>query len=238
MEISATKRTIKGSKVKQIRTQGLIPGSIFSTKSSREKALSTQISLEQVPFLKLYKEAGESTLIKVKIEGDKTKECLISEVQFHPVSSNITSVNFYEVDLTSKITANIPVEIIGEDLNPIIKSGDAILLSVLSEVEVECLPRDLPSHFKVDVSGLKEIGEMISIAEAIHVDESKVTILTDKTEILVKLDHAQQKEEIVEEAKTVDDVEVLEKGKKEDDEDEEAGKDSEKEKSASKTDQS
>ena len=220
MEISATKRTIKGSKVKQLRTQGLIPGSIFSTKSSRAKAESTDISIEQISFLKLYKEAGESTLIKVKIEGDKTRECLISEVQFHPVTLNIRSVNFYEVDLTEKITANIPVEIIGEELNPIIKSGDAILLNVLSEIEVECLPRDLPQHFEVDVSNLKEVGDMISIADAIHVDESKVTILTDKTEILVKLDHAQQQETAEEEAKTVDDVEVLDKGKKEDDEEE------------------
>lgn len=220
MEISATKRTIKGSKVKQLRTQGLIPGSIFSTKSSRAKAESTDISIEQISFLKLYKEAGESTLIKVKIESDKTRECLISEVQFHPVTLNIRSVNFYEVDLTEKITANIPVEIIGEELNPIIKSGDAILLNVLSEIEVECLPRDLPQHFEVDVSNLKEVGDMISIADAIHVDESKVTILTDKTEILVKLDHAQQQETAEEEAKTVDDVEVLDKGKKEDDEEE------------------
>ncbi len=232
MEISATKRTIKGSKVKQLRNQGLIPGSIFSTKSSRAKAESTDISIEQISFLKLYKEAGESTLIKVKIESDKTRECLISEVQFHPVTLNIRSVNFYEVDLTEKITANIPVEIIGEELNPIIKSGDAILLSVLSEIEVECLPRDLPQHFEVDVSKLREVGDMISIADAIHVDESKVTILTDKTEILVKLDHAQQQEEVVEEAKSVDDVEVLDKGKKEDDE-EEGG-----EKSDSKSDQS
>lgn len=238
MEISATKRTIKGSKVKQIRNQGLIPGSIFSTKSSREKAESTQISLEQVSFLKLYKEAGESTLIKVKIEGDKTKECLISEVQFHPVSLNITSVNFYEVDLTEKITAKIPVEIIDEDLNPLIKAGSAILLNVLSEVEVECLPRDLPSRFEVDVSNLKEVGDMISIADAIHVDESKVTILTDKTEVLVKLDHAQQEEKVEEEAKTVDDVEVLEKGKKEDEDGEDVEENKKEEKSAGKSDKS
>lgn len=214
MEISAKQRTIKGSKVKQLRNQGLIPGSIFSTKSSREKAKSIQISLDQIEFSKLYKEAGESTLIKVVIEGDKTRECLISEVQFDPVTLNLRNVNFYEVDLTEKITANIPIEVINEELNPLIKSGEAILLTVLSEIEVECLPRDLPQHFEIDVSGLKEIGDMISIEDAIHIDESKVEILTDKTEVLVKLDFAEQKEIVEEEEKSVEDVEVEEKGKK------------------------
>lgn len=226
MEISAKQRTIKGSKVSRLRKEGLVIGSIFSTKSSREKNDSIQISLDQTDFDKLYKEAGESTLIKVVVEKDKTRECLISEVQYHPVTLSLTNVNFYEVDLTSKITANIPVEIIGEELNPIIKAGEAILLSVLSEIEVECLPRDLPQHFEIDVSQMKEIGEMISIADAIHVDESKVTILTDKTEVLVKLDYAEQKELEVEEEKSVEDVEVEEKGKKEDGEGEESSKES------------
>ncbi|PIR42768.1 50S ribosomal protein L25 [candidate division WWE3 bacterium CG_4_9_14_0_2_um_filter_35_11] len=224
MEISAKQRTIKGSKVSQLRRAGLITGSIFSTKSSREKTDSIKISLDQTIFSKLYKDAGESTLIKVVVEKDKTRECLISEVQYHPVTLSLTNVNFYEVDLTSKITANIPIEIIGEELNPITKAGEAILLTVLSEIEVECLPRDLPQHFEIDVSQMKEIGEMISIADAIHVDESKVTILTDKTEVLLKLDFAEQKELEVEEEKSVEDVEVEDKGKKEDEEGEEDSK--------------
>ena len=81
MEISAKQRTIKGSKVSQLRRAGLITGSIFSTKSSREKTDSIKISLDQTIFSKLYKDAGESTLIKVVVEKDKTRECLFSEVQ-------------------------------------------------------------------------------------------------------------------------------------------------------------
>lgn len=214
MEISAKQRTIKGSKVKQLRKKGLIPGSIFSTKTSREKTGSILISLDQIEFSKLYNEAGESTLIKVRIDNDKTRECLISEVQFNPITLDLINVNFYEVDLTEKITTNIPIEIINEELNPLIKSGEAILLTVLSEVEVECLPRDLPQHFQIDVSQMKEIGDMLSIESAIQVDESKIKILTDKSEILVKLDFAEQKVIESDEEKSVEDVEVEEKGKK------------------------
>lgn len=227
MEISAKQRKIKGSKVKQLRNEGLIPGSIFSTKISRENLDSIQISLDKIAFSKLYKDAGESTIIKVVIENDKTRECLISEVQLNPITLDPINVSFYEVDLTEKITANIPIEVINEELNLLIKSGEAILLTVLSEVEVECLPRDLPSHFEIDVSQMKEIGVMISIADGIQVDESKVEILTDKTEILVKLDFAEQKEIETKEEMSVDDVKVEEKGKKEDEENSEEPKASE-----------
>ena len=217
MEISAKERNITGSKVKRIRQEGLIPGSIFSTKSSRANNDSLSISIDAIEFLKLYKDAGESTIVSVNVEGKGTKECLISEIQRHPVSLDITNVSLYEVDLTEKITANIPVDFINEDKNAAIKAGDAILITVLSEIEVECLPRDLPQHFEVDVSQMKEVGEVLAIEDVIKVDETKITILTDKTEVLVKLDYAVQAE-IVEEEVSVDDVEVEDKTKAEDEE--------------------
>jgi len=140
-------------------------------------------------FVKVYNEAGETSLITLVIDDNKTK-VLLKELQYHPVSSKIMHAGFHKVDLTEKITADIPVGVVGEDENVLVKNGQALVLTLLNEIRVEALPGDLPSAFNVDVSDLVEIGAGVTVGE-LHYNKEKVEISGhEDDDVVVKLDYA------------------------------------------------
>lgn len=210
MEILAKQRELNTVKPKALRREGLIPAIIFSTKSSQGKEETVPVSVELAEFKKVFAEAGESSIIEVKTDGGTAKNVLISDVQIHPLSMEPIHASFFEVDMTQEITASVPVEIINEDENPKVKSKEGILLTIISEIEVTCLPGDLPSEFEVDALQLKEVGDVLTVAEAIKVDREKIQLGVDEDEIILKLDFAvQQEEEEEEETTGVDEVGVI-----------------------------
>jgi len=108
-------------------------------------------------------------------------------------------VGFYKPDLTEKIEAQVPVEVIGEESNEFLKNGTGIALQLLQEITVEALPEDLPHEFQVDVSKLTELGQGVTIAD-LNYDKAKVTIPDlDPTEMVIRLDKVTVEEEPVEE---------------------------------------
>lgn len=215
MEILGEKREITGSKVKRLRGNGLIPGIIFSKRASKGVVKPTPITVDFKEFNKIYKEAGESTLIDLKLKGDPVRKVLISEVQKHPVTLEPIHVSFYRVDLTEKITANIPINLINEEECRPVKTKEGILLQVLNEVEIECLPSDLPAAFEVDASVMQNVGDVLTIKDAIKVDPAKIEIKDDIEEIVVKVDFAEQLEVEEETVESVDQVEVITEAEKE-----------------------
>jgi large subunit ribosomal protein L25 len=115
----------------------------------------------------------ENVIISLKVKN-KTRPCLIKEIQYHPVHGDITHVDFNEISLTKAVKINIPVVAKGEPVG--VKQEGGSLEHILWEVEVECLPTDIPKEIEVDVSQLK-------IGDSIHVKElpvpPKVKILSD-----------------------------------------------------------
>lgn len=165
--LQAQKREIVGKKVKQLRNQGLGIGSI-STPSG--KSLSVQFGQKELQ--KLLGEVGESTLIYLTIEGEKAaRPVLLEEAQYSPLTHDLFHVAFRQVSLKEKVSAEIPVEIIGE-----VDVADTTLVVVKNSVEVEALPTDLPEKFEIDVSILTEAGQTISLAD-LKFDTSKITLV-------------------------------------------------------------
>jgi len=201
MEIKAQPRTVVGKKVKILRQAGGIPAIIFGKTTA-----STPIVVEEKPFLKAYASAGEATLVDLVVGENKPRKVLISEVQRDPVSEQIIHVNFHEISLTEKITTAVPVRIVGE--SQLVKSGGAILLTLLDELEVSCFPTDLPPEIPVDISNLNEVGQGVAVKD-LKVDRSKVEIKAEPEEWVVKLDYPQMAEEKVEEE--VSEAEAVEK---------------------------
>lgn len=227
MEILAKKRLISGKKVKRLRLEGFLPAVIYSKSSSNGEKEVEPIEINTKEFLKAYAEVGTSSILDIKVEGEtKVFKTLVSNIQKDPVTLNLIHVSFYEVDLTEKVTRMVPVEIINEELCEPVKEGEGLLITVLNEIEIECLPNDIPSAFEIDVSGLKEIGDVLTIKDSVKVDESKIEIKTDLEDVVVKLDYAEQLE-VEEEELTVDDIEVTTE-KKGDEEEGEEGKEGEK----------
>ncbi len=211
MELHGEKREIKGSKVKTLRKEGIIPAVVFSKKSSLGEVdvLNVQISAKE--FTKVFAEVGTSALIDFKI-GTETKDVLIKDIQIDPITLAPTHVSLYEVDMSQPIETDIPVELINEEECEPVKAKTGILIQVLDEIRIRTLPKNMPKHFEVDVSVLKEVEDFLTIAQAIKVDPEKIEILNDSEELLVKVDYAEQRE-VEEQETSVDSVEVITEAK-------------------------
>jgi len=186
--LKAEERKISGRKVKTIRTQGILPGNVYGKKT---KSLAVQVDRKE--FEKIYKEVGETGLIMLQV-GKEERPVLVHNVQVHPVTDEPIHIDFRQVDLKTKVTAEVPIEVTGE--SPAEKQGIGTVVQYLNQVEVEALPTDLIEKFMVDTSTLAEVDQAIYVKD-LKVDKSKIEIKTNGDEIIVKVEPP-QKEEVVE----------------------------------------
>lgn len=175
--LNAEERKIIGRKVKHLRKKGIIPANIFGKKST-----SKAISVSGNDFKKVYDEAGETSLIEISIK-DKKIPVLISSIQYHPLTSSPLHVDFHQVDLKEKVTAKVPVLIMGEA--PAVKDKLGVLLNLVSELEVEALPMDLPEKIEVMIDNLKAVNEVVKV-ENLKISD-KIKIINAPEQDIVKV---------------------------------------------------
>jgi large subunit ribosomal protein L25 len=228
--LKATKRDVTGKQVSALRRAGKLPAVIYGRRTE-----PVSITLDaHVAGLALSK-VGSSSLITVNVDG-KEYPALVRERQRDYIKGTLKHVDFLAVSLTETIRAEVRIEITG--VSPAVKDFNAVLVTGLHSISVECLPTDLPDHFDVDISGLAQVGDGIHVGD-LQISE-KVQILTDPGEMVVVATYA--KEEAVEEvAAPVEGVVVpegeggepelsVERGKKEEEGAEEGTKAEEKKK--------
>ncbi len=181
--LKADERIILGRKVKQLRKEGLVPGHVFG------KGLETEhVSVNAKEFAKVLAQAGETGLVDLKIGVDKIRPVLIRDLQHHALTGNLLHVDFYQVNLSVKVTVPVPINLIGDEPESV-HLGETVVLQPLSEVQVEALPADLIESLEVNISTLKEIGDVITVNQLSY-DHSKITVLAEPEEVVVKLDTA------------------------------------------------
>jgi large subunit ribosomal protein L25 len=169
-ELNATERKSTGKgPARAIRRQGLIPGVLYGPKTE-------PILLTVAPFDldRIYKESGSEHVIlnlTIKNGGTRNKTAMIKELQTTPVSSQYLHVDFYEISLEQEVTVKVPVELTGKSKG--VESGGFVQL-VRYELEVCCLPVDIPDKIQFDVSDL-------DIGDSIHVEDIQVS---DKVKLL------------------------------------------------------
>lgn len=178
-KLKVEKRIITGRKVKSLRKEGLLPANVYGKKIASQ---ALQVPVKE--FLVVYEKVGETGLVELNIDNE-IKPVLITNLHTHPVSDLPLHADFRQVDLKEKIQAAVPVEIAGE--SPAEKSGAGILVQQLNEIEVEALPTDLPEKFVVDVSKLENVDDAIAVKD-LSVDRSKITILVEEEQIVVKVE--------------------------------------------------
>lgn len=180
LSLHAFERIILGKKVKKLRKDGLLPGHVYG------KGVETEhVSVDGKTFLKTFKEAGETSLIDLKIGAEKVRPVLVRGVQYDPVSGKPVHIDFYQVNLTQKVKVPVPLILIGEQPESV-HLGETIVLQTLSEIEVEALPTDLVEKIEVNVTLLKNIDDAITVGQ-LNYDRSKLTIHAPEEEIVVKL---------------------------------------------------
>lgn len=189
-KLKAEKREIIGRKVKNLRKTGQIPANVYG-----KKIKSLAITLEEKDFEKIYSQAGETGIVSLSIKGEKEERpVLIQNVQLDPVSDIPLHIDLRQIILTEKILAKIPVELTGEPMAVSEKSG--ILIQVLSEIEVEALPTDLPEKFSVDVTVLKAVRDQVLVKDIPFGKEKKIEVKTDLNQVVAKIEPL-AKEEVV-----------------------------------------
>ncbi|MDO5018446.1 MAG: 50S ribosomal protein L25 [Lagierella massiliensis] len=182
------------NKVDKIRVEKKVPGVIYQ----RGKDNINLEVLEQ-DLNKLYLEAGTSNLVTLNIEGEARK-ALIKDIQKHPFKNQYIHVDFVGVDMSEKMRVTIPVVLENRDN---IHVQPSVLMQILNEIEVECLPADIPSEAVVDVQNM-EIGDTVSVKDLDIFNNDKVEIFIDGEETVATL--AEPREETIEEDEEVMDA--------------------------------
>lgn len=173
------------------------------------KSLAIQVDLKS--FDTVYKEVGETGLVNLTVNKEKKgRPALIHNLQKDPVTDQPLHADFHQVDLTKKVTADIPLEFVGEAA-AIEKGG--VLIQLLNEVEVEALPTDLPDKIEVDVSKLVEVGDSVALKD-LSVETKKVKLTEENLETKVVQIEEPAKEKEPEEAPPTEGEEVAEEGEK------------------------
>lgn len=214
--LQADKREELGkSKIKILRKEGFVPAVCY--KDGKEP-INLKVKTKDI-FNVLRTKAGENVLITLKIEGMKAKEktVIIKEIQRDPIEENLLHIDFKEISLTEEIKVKVPVVARGE-ARDVSKEG-GVIEHAIWEVDVECLPTEIPEKIEVEVSGMK-IGDSVSIRD-LKVAKG-VKILNDPDlVVLVAKPPAKAEAKVEEVAEEITEPEVIEKGKKPEEEEEE-----------------
>lgn len=195
----------KKAKPASLRKAGNVPAVFYGKKEA-----STPISIRQVDFLKVWKEAGESTVVTLETpEG--VKESLIHDVEVDAVTGQPIHADFYVFEKGHKVEVAIPLEFTG--VSPAVKDLGGILVQVMHELKIEAVPKDLPHNIEIDISVLKQFGDQI-LAKDISLPKG-VELKAAPEEVVATVSAPREEKE--EESTPVDlsSIEVEKKGKEE-----------------------
>ena len=177
LQLDVKKRIVTGRRVKNLRREHILPATVYG---KTMKPMSIETYAEE--FNRLFKQTGETGLITLTIDGE-THPVLVKQVQLDPVSNLPIHVEFYRVNLKEKIRAHVPIVVTGE--SQAVKEKTGTLLQLLSEVEVEALPTNLPENIEANISGLANVNSHIVVKELTV--PIGVALLTDPEIMVVKI---------------------------------------------------
>jgi len=213
--IEATKRSVIGKKVGVLRREGKLPGVIYGHNFDSEPIL-----MDSKAATKVLNSVTSSSIVTIVIDG-KSHAALVREKQKDYIRNQFIHIDFQAVSQTEKIRTKVGIILSG--LAPAVKDFNGVVVEGLDSIEVEALPKDLPERFVVDISKLANIGDAIHVSDVV-VDDS-VTIIDSPDEMLVLIT-APAAEEVEPEAPAAEgeaaEPEVIEKGKKEEEGEEES----------------
>jgi large subunit ribosomal protein L25 len=182
-KLKVEKRKVLGKKVAKLRRDGILPANMYG-----KDIKSQAVQLATKDFITVYAHSGETGLVDIELDGTSTP-VLVQNV-YRDFRGNYLHVDFFKVNLKEKVHVNIPLEFVGEPKAVTEKLG--ILMHIVSEIEVEALPTDLPEKIEVNVEHLAAVGDQIIVSDLKVPTE--VTVLTDENQMVAKIDELVSKE--------------------------------------------
>lgn len=211
LELNVEKRTVVGKQVKQLRNKGMVPAVVFGHEIG-----SLAIQVPEKALRLVLSRAGMNRLIALKVPGQrKPTLALVRDVQRDVLKGTVIHVDLQAVVMTEKIRTTVPVHLVND--SPAVLTGIGMLLHDLDEIEIECLPGDLISHIDVDLSLLKDLDDAVYVKDL--QSPPAVTILNDPEDMVVHVARIVEAAEELEAApEEAGEVEVVRKGKAEEEE--------------------
>jgi large subunit ribosomal protein L25 len=215
--LEAVKRTTKGkNENNRTRAAGQIPAVIYGAQKAGDAVAPLPVAVDPKPFMRiLHSKSGLNTLITLKVDGETDARVLVKEVQLDPITHHPLHADFYRVNMDRRITVTVPVVLHGEPRGVKVEGGVVDFLH--REIEMECLPGEIPNAIEVDIAGL-------GLNEAIHVrDVARDVTWSPVTDVDTMLVHVVPVRVAVEEtpaattATAAAEPEVAKKGKPEKD---------------------
>lgn len=188
IELKVEPRIVTGKKVKHMRQNGVLPAVLYG-----DGVAAQSIAVAFKDFEKIYKEAGESTLLKITI-GSAHHTVLIHDIAHDALRGSAIHADFYAVRMDKMLRISVPIVFIGE--SPAVKNEGGILVKVVQEIEVEALPVDLPHELRADLSLLASLHTRIFVRDLPHA--SSVKIITDADEIVALVEPPRSEEAMAE----------------------------------------
>jgi large subunit ribosomal protein L25 len=158
LKLEAKKRDIVGKQVKQLREEGMIPAVVYG-----HGVEAKNVAVDFRAFEKTLRQAGESSLVDLAINGDEAVKVLIQDVQYDPLRSTVIHADFRQVNMKEKLEANVILKLVGEA--PAVKTLGAILVRNIGTIGVRCLPQYLVHEIEVDLSVLKNFDDSIKVGD-------------------------------------------------------------------------
>lgn len=209
--LEATPRAAGRHSNRELRDAGRVPAVVYG---KMHDALAVSID-RKLLGIALHKASGRP--IEMRLPGEAVLHVLAREVQRHPTKHAILHVDFMAVSMTEKVRLTVSVMSEGE-APAVANNADLVLVRGLDAVEIECLPGDIPEHLVADLSTLEGVHDEVLVKQ-LRVSE-RIKVLTDGEQVLfaITASRAAEVEEAAEEAPGADQVEVVKKGKKEEEE--------------------
>jgi large subunit ribosomal protein L25 len=175
--LEATSRLSDGPTPKAIRSTGLVPAVVYGNVKE-----NLHITVDNKIFRKLYMEIGSSSLVNLKVDG-KAIKVLVQDVQVGVVRNEVVHVDFFAVNMKEKLTTEVPIVFTG--VSAAVEELDGTFVAVKDELEVECLPDNLPSEISIDISVLATFDDAIRIKDVVLPEG--VTLLGDPEEMIASI---------------------------------------------------
>ncbi|TAJ15039.1 50S ribosomal protein L25 [Patescibacteria group bacterium] len=185
LELKATKRTVSGKGVQVLRDAGLMPAVMYGPKND---PISIEVPVKD--FQKIFKAAGESSVISLSVDGAE-QNVLINAVDRDPVSNIPRHADFYAVQKGQKVAVYVPIEFVG--IAPAVKELNGNLVKALHEIEIEAEATNLPHSISVDISTLDSLDKQILAGDVVL--PTGVSLVTGVEEVVALVSAAREEEE-------------------------------------------
>lgn len=196
---------------RRVRKSGLVPATLYG---AGKQPASLSLDPKQISSI-LHSAAGHNTIFELQLDGEKTM-AMIVDWQYEPIKGSMLHVDVKRIAMDKKLVINVPIILVGEAIG--VKTEGGVLEQVLREVEVECLPADIPNTIEVDISNLA-YGQVIRVKDLLH--GGKLHFLTDEESPVAHVVHIKEVVEPTPEAVAAEaaagaaEPEVIKKGKQE-----------------------